>query len=87
MRLVVGDRVKLSADGIEAILDSIIRGQLEEPLRRRSCHNRKLTDFSVGTVLGFVNQSPACVRVKFDELCEVRSIAARFVRKTLRVLP
>lgn len=85
----MGDRVKLSADGIEAILGSIIRGKLEGPLRRRSCHDRKLTDFSVGTVLGFVNvnQLPACVRVKFDELCEVRTIASRFVRKTLRVLP
>lgn len=87
MRLVVGDRVKLSADGVDAILGSIIRGKLEEPLRRRSCHDRKLTDFSVGTVLGFVNRSPACVRVKFDEIREVRSISARFIRKTLRVLP
>jgi hypothetical protein len=77
------DRVKLSALGVDRILGEIIEGKLPHGMRRRSCHNRKLTGFSVGTVVG---GNARGVRVKFDEMSTVYVLAPGFLRKTLRIL-
>jgi hypothetical protein len=49
----IGARVRLSVRGLAHILPEIIKGRLKHGLRRRSCHNRKLTDMSVGVVVRY----------------------------------
>lgn len=89
MTLAPGDRVKLSSEGVRALLGEIIKGKLTHPVRRRSCNNRKLTEFSLGMVLSVTSHPEAVgrARVKFDHLASARTFALRFLKKALRVLP
>jgi hypothetical protein len=69
--------VRLSALGISRILPEIIKGRLKHGLRRRSCHNRKLTDMSVGEVVSVTGEDH--VRVKWSGMATEQVISRAFL--------
>ena len=68
----VGYRVKLSKLGVERLVF-------------RSAHTRKLTEFTVGTVVS-MNTLPHCVIVRWDNIKTVSRIARAFLRRSLPVV-